>query len=125
LIDPEILVPTEIQQLTGLTNELLSLFPSVSEIRADFIRLHSGSTLVSYGDFENRWLPPNGLATKCFSALSAVRERVRKDRVVAPMPDFKLETVASRLNIPHQPHDSLSDVTALYNICCTLQVRLP
>lgn len=117
MVDPGRDIPPEVQQLTGLTPALLSNFPSLEEVRDDWLEFSSQSALISYGDFENRFMPPHGLALKCFSALSKVRKRVKEDRVVSPMPDFRLETVASRLGLRHRPHDSLSDATVLANIC--------
>jgi len=122
LIDPERPIPPTVQKLTGLTNELCELFPLLADVQEDFIELAKSCTLVGYGDFENKWLPVHGLAAKCFSCLQGVKKRVQVDRVVSPMPDFKLETVAARLGIPHRPHDSLSDATAMYNVCTVLQV---
>ena len=125
MVNPCRSIPPKISRLTGLTSEFLGQFPTLQEVRDDFLNFTHGCTLIAYGDFENRWLPHHGLAAKCFSALPAVR-RASKEAAnpIHGVPDHRLVTIAKKLRLPHDPHNSLSDVLVLYNACNMLRLNI-
>lgn len=111
-VNPGIKIPSFIQELTGLTDELLEDELSLEEVMPDFLPFYNDAILVAHNaDFDMRFL--NAALDECgyLDYVGEVIDTLQLAQILWPRESsYSLEALSIRRQLAHdQPHQALSD----------------
>ena len=114
LVNPATEIPDEIQNITGITNTMVSNAPTIDMVLPDFYKFTQGSVLSAYNiAFDNKFLQINGKKLRLnfnnekIDALELARQKV------VSLHNYKLGTVVKALGIVlEDAHRALNDAIA-------------
>ncbi|MBS6397399.1 MAG: PolC-type DNA polymerase III [Clostridiales bacterium] len=119
-VNPREPIPFEIEQLTGISDEMVIGSPAIEEILPEFLRFCEGCVLIAHNaSFDAGFIEENcrrlGIGTDF-----TVGDTVAMARILLPaLSKFKLDNVAKALNIPLENHHRAVDDAA-----CTAEIFL-
>lgn len=113
MVNPQMQVRPDLLEKTGLNQKILDQCPTIEQLKPTILRFLKDHPIYSWGNFENKWLPPFGLARVCFDSIPRFKAATGSSLTLE---NYKLNTVCEALNIPLRHHDSLSDALAVYHI---------
>lgn len=113
LINPGKHIPTEIQQMTGITDEAVSTAPPFEDVCADFYRYCYGSTLVAHNaEFDTRFLKRQSKQLDYIYDNPVMDTLAISREVVYGVANHKLDTLCEKFNIPLVHHRAYNDAYA-------------
>ncbi len=119
-VNPKVPIPFEIEQLTGISDEMVLKAPVIEDILPDFLKFCEGCVLIAHNaSFDAGFIEENckrqGIATDF-----TVGDTVSMARILLPtLSKFKLDHVAKALQIPLENHHRAVDDAA-----CTAEIFL-
>lgn len=119
-VNPRVPIPFEIEQLTGISDEMVLNAPVIEDILPDFLKFCEGCVLIAHNaSFDAGFIEENckrqGIATDF-----TVGDTVSMARILLPtLSKFKLDHVAKALQIPLENHHRAVDDAA-----CTAEIFL-
>lgn len=119
-VNPKVPIPFEIEQLTGISDEMVLKAPVIKDILPDFLKFCEGCVLIAHNaSFDAGFIEENckrqGIATDF-----TVGDTVSMARILLPtLSKFKLDHVAKALQIPLENHHRAVDDAA-----CTAEIFL-
>ena len=130
LVNPGTPVPTPIEELTGISDQMLALAPPVAAVLPGLLMFTDGCVLTAHNapfdvSFLRAACAAAGLAWPGFTIVDTVR--LARQLVITPeeVPDRKLGTLAGFFGTPVQPsHRALADAKATASVLCELLRRL-
>jgi len=114
-INPGLKISVDIQELTGLTNDELSVAPTFKEIQEDFLKFCFGHTIVGYNvAFDKRFLKA---ADRRFEHLIYFDYMGYVKKHYKDLDSYKMREVARYFGIRFEKtHSALTDVKILNSI---------
>ena len=114
LVNPQMPIPQEVVDKTHITDEMVSVAPTIDEVMPDFYKFVDGAILSAYNiSFDYSFLKNIGqnlrykFDNERIDCLDVVRQKV------ASLPNYKLSTVSKALNIElKNAHRALADALA-------------
>ena len=119
-VNPKVPIPFEIEQLTGISDEMVLKAPVIEDILPDFLKFCEGCVLIAHNaSFDAGFIEENckrqGIVTDF-----TVGDTVSMARILLPtLSKFKLDHVAKALQIPLENHHRAVDDAA-----CTAEIFL-
>ncbi len=119
-VNPKVPIPFEIEQLTGISDEMVLNAPVIEDILPDFLKFCEGCVLIAHNaSFDAGFIEENckrqGIVTDF-----TVGDTVSMARILLPtLSKFKLDHVAKALQIPLENHHRAVDDAA-----CTAEIFL-
>src|SRR5580693_1477940 len=122
LVNPGTPVPTPIEELTGISDQMLALAPPVAAVLPGLLMFTDGCVLTAHNapfdvSFLRAACTAAGLAWPGFTIVDTVR--LARQLVITPeeVPDRKLGTLAGFFGTPVQPsHRALADAKATASV---------
>lgn len=112
-VNPREPIPFEIEQLTGISDEMVLGAPAIEEVLPDFLAFCEGSVLIAHNaSFDAGFIEEN-CRKQGFETDFTVGDTVAMARILLPnLNKFKLDHVAKALNIPLGHHHRAVDDAA-------------
>ena len=125
LINPRISIPYGIQQLTGITNEMVADAPAFEDIAADLVKRFEGRLFVAHNAGFDYGFMRQEFQRAGIQFESRVCCTVRLSRRVNPnMPRHNLDMLIAYLGLNiTKRHRALPDAQALWQFWCDLRAR--
>ena len=117
LVDPKTEIPTEITELTGITNEMVSGVPTINEVLPEFLNFIGNDVLVGH-NINTYDLNIINIFTNKISGFSILNDFVdtldlARHLIGINVPNYKLKTLCEFWNIKNDnAHRAYSDVIA-------------
>ena len=113
-VNPEVRIPYNIEKLTGINDRMVMDAPTIDSVLPTFLEFCEGSVMVAHNaDFDMSFIIANAKKLNLPHTYTAL-DTVALARVLMPqLGNFKLNTVAKRLNISLENHHrAVDDATA-------------
>ena len=109
-VNPDVPIPFEIEQLTGIKDDMVMDAPKIEEILPQFMEFCQGAIMVAHNaGFDMSFISKNCERQKLPCDYTVI-DTVAMARVLLPaLNRFKLDTVAKALNIPLENHHRAVD----------------
>ncbi len=119
-VNPDVPIPFEIEQLTGIKDEMVLDAPKIEVILPEFLEFCRGAIMVAHNaGFDMSFISKNCQRQKLPCNYTVI-DTVALARVLLPsLNRFKLDTVAKALNVPLENHHRAVDDAA-----CTAEIFL-
>jgi DNA polymerase III epsilon subunit family exonuclease len=130
LVNPGISVPEDIVELTGISDEMLTLAPSVVSVMPGLLAFAEDCVLIAHNarfdvSFLHAASVSAGLPWPDFAVIDTVRLARQLMAIPDEVPDCKLSTLAGYFGTPVQPiHRALADARATASVLGALLGRL-
>lgn len=109
LIDPEVQIPPEITNLTGITDEMVKGKPRIEDVIPDFYKFTRNCLLVAHNaEFDVEFIKFFG-KTLNYNFDNEVLDTVRLGRAKVKLSNYKLQTLAEALKVPLKNHHRAVD----------------
>ena len=118
LINPNRPIPEKIQKLTGITNEMVSDKPDISQVLPIFLDFCKNSILVAHNsDFDTGFIRENAKQYNLVYDFDAIDTLVLARLLMTNLKNHKLNTIAKELGVSLENHHrAVDDATASANI---------
>ncbi|MBP1933405.1 ATP-dependent DNA helicase DinG [Ammoniphilus resinae] len=127
LVNPGVKIPPFIQQLTGITNEMVQQAPFVEDILPDLLSLLDGSVLVAHNVFFDLGFLQYTLSSCGYNSYDGpILDTVELSRLLLPnQTGYRLSDLSMELDVEHEnPHQADSDALATAQILIALVEKL-
>ena len=117
-------VPSEIEQLTGITNSMIRKAPSSTRIMKELSNFIDGAPLVAHNArFDRTFMEAEYAHARIVSVPSFACTMKLARRIYPTAPNFRLQSILEFADIPHQRkfHRALADATATAQLWLQIQ----
>lgn len=113
LVNPEKNIPQEVQDLTGITNEMVKDAPTFERVCGDFYKFCRGTTLVAHNiEFDSRFVKNQGAAIDYYFDNPLMDTLFLARETLKGMSNYKLNTLCEKFGIQFNHHRAYSDAYA-------------
>lgn len=113
LINPQKNIPQEVQDLTGITNEMVKDAPTFEQVCGDFFKFCKGTTLVAHNiEFDSRFIKNQGAAIDYYFDNPLMDTLFLARETLKGMSNYKLNTLCDKFGIKFNHHRAYADAYA-------------
>lgn len=126
LIKPNVPIPEEITQLTGITESMVADAPNIKQVLPDFYKFCYGTTIMAYNiDFDYKFISIQGRKLGYVFDMKQIDAMYLARAFIPGLKNFKLSSVCKKLGVSlENAHRAVHDATATAEVVIKLNTHI-